>query len=433
MLLLLRLTKFRGRGFRSWSVFSILMISSGMFANACDSSRTNEFYEPVTNGDGIRYPLALSPAIWKVAGCIDPVLGTDGLIHLAYTVQLTNHTANPMTIQSFEVVDPDNKNIVTGHNKVVSILNENITSLVQPFTLPPTLDQADYSQVLAGGQTGEVYFDVTYPNLKSVPAHISHRVTVTQSSQNTPVATYTAIDEPITVGNEQPIILSPPLKGPRWFDGNGCCKQIGPHRGVMSPINGQIRPAEMFAIDFVQLDAKGRGYTGNVKDLSSYAYYGADIYAAAPGTVVEVVRDLPNTVPGANPPTTTADAASGNHVIMDVGAGHYIMYAHLIPGSPTVQVGDVVPKGYVLGKLGNSGNSSGPHLHFQVMDRPSALGANGLPFVFDHLTREATAVGTLESAEDNFNAGIPLPLNFSTAAKFDNTMPLELDLLNFKF
>lgn len=75
-----------------------------------------------------------------MAGCIDPVPGTDGLIHLAYVVQLTNHTANPMTIQSFEVVDPDNKNMVTGHNKVVSILNENITPLVQPFILPPTLD-----------------------------------------------------------------------------------------------------------------------------------------------------------------------------------------------------------------------------------------------------------------------------------------------------
>jgi murein DD-endopeptidase MepM/ murein hydrolase activator NlpD len=187
----------------------------------------------------------------------------------------------------------------------------------------------------------------------------------------------------------------------------------------------------MFSIDFVELDAKGRGYTGNVKDLSSYAYYGADIYAAAAGTVVEVVRDLPDSVPGANPTTTTADTASGNHIIMDVGAGHYIMYAHLIPGSPTVQVGEVVPKGYVLGKLGNSGNSSGPHLHFQVMDRPSSVGANGLPFVFDHMTREATVVGSLESAEDTFNAGMPLPLDFSTAGKFYKTMPLELDLLDF--
>jgi murein DD-endopeptidase MepM/ murein hydrolase activator NlpD len=433
-MLLLRLSRFGERCLRSWSAFSILIISSCMFANACDEAAgAKEFYQPVTNGDGIRYPLAISPAIWKVAGCVNPVLGTDGLIHLAYVVQLTNHTADPMTIRSFEVVDPDNKNMVTGHNKVVSILDENITSLVQPFILAPTLDQADFSQVLAGGQTGEVYFDVTYSNLKSVPAHISHRVTVTQSSEKAPTASYSAIDEPITVGDQQPIILSPPLKGPRWFDGNGCCEQIGPHRGVMSPINGQVRPAEMFAIDFVQLDAEGRGYTGNVKDLSSYAYYGAEVYAAAAGTVVEVVRDLPNAVPGANPTTTTPDTASGNHIIMDAGAGRYIMYAHLIPGSPTVQVGDVVPKGYVLGKLGNSGNSSGPHLHFQVMDRPSTLGTNGLPFVFDHMTREATVEGTLESAEETFDAGMPLPLNFSTAGKFDNTMPLELDLLDFKF
>jgi hypothetical protein len=79
-MLLLKSTKFRGRGFRTWSAFSILMISSCIFANACESARTNEFYEPVTNGDGIRYPLALSPAIWKVAGCINPVLGTDRLI-----------------------------------------------------------------------------------------------------------------------------------------------------------------------------------------------------------------------------------------------------------------------------------------------------------------------------------------------------------------
>jgi murein DD-endopeptidase MepM/ murein hydrolase activator NlpD len=86
---------------------------------------------------------------------------------------------------------------------------------------------------------------------------------------------------------------------------------------------------------------------------------------------------------------TTADAASGNHIMVDAGSGHYIMYAHLVPGSPTVQVGDVVQRGFVLGNLGNSGNST-PHLHFQVMDRPSSLGANGLPFVFDSMKRAGT-------------------------------------------
>ena len=431
-MLLLRMRRVRGGSIWRCSAFSLLMTLSCMFACACDNRpQTNEFYRPVTEGDGIRYPLALSPAIWKLSGCLEPVTGTDGLVHLAYVVQLTNHTSEPMTIQSFEVVDPDKHNAPTGDNKVVSILDENITSLVQPFILPPTLDQPDFLRSLAGGQTGEVYFDVTYPDLASVPEHISHRVTVTQSSTNAPTATYTALDEPISVSKQPPIVLSPPLKGPGWFDGNGCCKQIGPHRGVMSPINGQVRPAEGFAIDFVQLDAKGRGYTGNVQDLSSYPYYGADVYAAAAGRVVEVVRDLPNAVPGANPPTSTAATAAGNHIITDVGAGHYILYAHLIPGSPTVQVGDIVAKGVVLGKLGNSGNSSAPHLHFQVMDRPSTLGANGLPFVFDHLEREATVVGSLESAEDTFDAGKPLPLNVSNAAKLTNAMPLELDVLEF--
>jgi murein DD-endopeptidase MepM/ murein hydrolase activator NlpD len=109
------------------------------------------------------------------------------------------------------------------------------------------------------------------------------------------------------------------------------------------------------------------------------------------------------------------------------------MYAHLAPNSATVRVGDSVPTGSVLGKLGNSGNTDSPHLHFQVMDKPSPLGAHGLPFVFDHMYREATYVGTVEAENDQFLAGQPLPLDLSTARQFHNTMPLTFDLVDFKF
>jgi murein DD-endopeptidase MepM/ murein hydrolase activator NlpD len=115
-----------------------------------------------------------------------------------------------------------------------------------------------------------------------------------------------------------------------------------------------------------------------------------------------------------------------------IGGGRYIMYAHMIPGSPTVSVGDVVTTGYVLGKLGDSGNASQPHLHFQVMDRPSSLGAHGLPYVFDHMYREATYPGTVATELNDIGAGIPLLLNFSTAAYFHDTMPLTLDVVDFK-
>ncbi len=415
------------------ALFRLFVLSSILVGGVVARLVASEFYKPATNGDGIRYPLALSPAIWSVLGPIEPVSGTDGRVHLSYALQLTNHSRAPMTVRSVQVIDPDSNNEPTGTDLVVTILNQNITGQVQPFTFPLTLDKNNYTDVLDAGQGGLVFFDVTYPNLQSVPAHISHRIVVTEPAAGGSVQTFAAVDEPITLNTGEPIILSPPLKGPRWLDGNGCCREIGPHRGTISPINGELQPAEDFAIDFVQLDSQGRGHSGNVKDLKSFAFYGDPIYSAAAGTVVEVVRDLPDQTPGANPPEISAAEASGNHVIVDIGGGRYIMYAHLAPGSPTVQVGDFIQKGYVLGKLGNSGNSDSPHLHFQVMDKPSSLGAHGLPFVFDHMNREATFSGTFAAESSEFLAGTPLLLNFSTARHFDNTMPLTFDLLDFEF
>jgi murein DD-endopeptidase MepM/ murein hydrolase activator NlpD len=118
-------------------------------------------------------------------------------------------------------------------------------------------------------------------------------------------------------------------------------------------------------------------YSGPVNQLSSYAYYGVNIYCAGPGKVVEVVRDLPDEIPGATPSDITVLTAVGNHVIVQMAGKRYAMYAHLVPNSVTVQLGDSVETGQVLGKLGNSGSSSVPHLHFQVMDAPSPLTRTG--------------------------------------------------------
>jgi murein DD-endopeptidase MepM/ murein hydrolase activator NlpD len=108
------------------------------------------------------------------------------------------------------------------------------------------------------------------------------------------------------------------------------------------------------------------------------------------------------------------------------------MYAHMIPGSVTVAVGDEVPAGHVLGKLGDSGNASAPHLHFQVMDRPSALGAHGLPFVFASMDREATCIGTVNDELNDIGVGTPLQLDTSTAKHFEKKLPLTLDVLDFQ-
>jgi murein DD-endopeptidase MepM/ murein hydrolase activator NlpD len=68
-----------------------------------------------------------------------------------------------------------------------------------------------------------------------------------------------------------------------------------------------------------------------------------------------------------------------------LGGGRYAFYEHLKHGSVTVKRGDRVKRGQVIGLLGNSGSSSsGPHLHFHVADAAAALGAEGLPYVFQN-------------------------------------------------
>src|SRR5690606_30900013 len=72
----------------------------------------------------------------------------------------------------------------------------------------------------------------------------------------------------------------------------------------------------------------------------------------------------------------------GNAVVLDIGDGVYAVLAHLRRGSVRVRKGDRVRAGDVLGEVGNSGNSSEPHLHFHLMDRPRPGTAAGVPFAF---------------------------------------------------
>src|SRR5262249_48923804 len=98
--------------------------------------------------------------------------------------------------------------------------------------------------------------------------------------------------------------------------------------------------------------------------------------APADGTVAIVVDGVPeNPVPGAR----DSYNIGGNHVVLDLGGGEYAMLFHLQPGSIKVKVGDRVRAGQALGKVGNSGNSSEPHLHFQLGNRPRLVDAAALP------------------------------------------------------
>jgi murein DD-endopeptidase MepM/ murein hydrolase activator NlpD len=77
----------------------------------------------------------------------------------------------------------------------------------------------------------------------------------------------------------------------------------------------------------------------------------------------------------------------GNALMLDLGHGRHAVYDHLQPGSLRVQIGDKVRAGDVLARLGNSGNSDAPHLHFQLVDRPVHVAAEGIPYELEAFTQ----------------------------------------------
>ena len=185
-----------------------------------------------------------------------------------------------------------------------------------------------------------------------------------------------------------------------WVAFNGCCEPGGAHRATVLPVNGSLHFAQRFAIDWMQLDAEGRFVHGDPSDVRSYTSYGRDVLAIADATVLETRNDLPDQVPGKDPDPTTLslETVDGNHVVLDLGNGRYAMYAHLRPGSVVVAPGARVSRGQVIGKLGNTGNTSAPHLHFQMMDGASPLGSERIPYVLERFS--AARMGGVRDDDD---------------------------------
>jgi murein DD-endopeptidase MepM/ murein hydrolase activator NlpD len=183
-----------------------------------------------------------------------------------------------------------------------------------------------------------------------------------------------------------------PFSGTWWVAGGHEPVADVPHR---------LGPSQEFAYDFLQLGSEGRSFRTEGQTNEDYYAYGQPILAAAAGTVVAALDGIPENRPGEVPATEDmireVNLALGNHVILDHGHQEYTFYAHLQTGSVSVQAGEPVRQGKILGRCGNSGHSTEPHLHFHLMDGPQVLASLGLPLVFHDYFRGDTLVeqGTL--------------------------------------
>ena len=360
--------------------------------------------------------IALTPIVADVLAPPIPVAGSDGRRHLVYELRLGNASSVTVELRHIDVLDR-----ASGK----SLLRLDRSEIARRLSLGGR--RGEESADIRAAQFGVLFLHVALDAGTPLPRALEHRAVLRMSPPGSEL-TVTGGETPVM--NRAPIILGPPLIGAGYVAGDGCCDTIR-HVRALLPLNGRFSLAQRFAIDWVQADSTKRIVAGDSKVLANHVIYGKHVLAGAEGKVIAMRNDLPEQVPGALPANLPVDQADGNFVVLDIGGGAFVLYAHMQPGSVTVTNGAKVKRGTILGKVGNSGNTDGPHLHLHVMDGPAPLVANGLPYVHDAFTLMAVdRSGTADL--DKAATGTPLTLTPEhPPRKLRNVLPLDLSVVEF--
>lgn len=197
----------------------------------------------------------------------------------------------------------------------------------------------------------------------------------------------------------EPLIVEFPLRG-EWYSPNT--------PGTKIPSHGTNQLGSRYAYDFIQVDWERKGWPAYRTSLAKYLIFGVpldeyycwgqEVFAPCDGIIIQaeddykerartkLLSDMSNAYKNAHyfdPKKDDIQSVAGNYIIIECADNVYAGLVHLQTGSIQVSVGQRVKKGEVIGRVGHSGNSFAPHLHFQFMDSSEIATANGLPFAFE--------------------------------------------------
>ncbi len=168
-----------------------------------------------------------------------------------------------------------------------------------------------------------------------------------------------------------------------------------PFNNTWLTVNGGIDKAnshsynlfnQRYAYDFFIVDETELSYSGDRKDLNNYYCYKQDVLAVADGIVVDLKNKFSDTPIGdVGTAGCSASDIRGNHIVIKHNNQEYSVICHMLKDSFTVSVGDHVVRNQVIGKCGNSGNTSEPHIHFQIQKGKSFYLSAGIPVFFDNI------------------------------------------------
>jgi hypothetical protein len=290
----------------------------------------------------------------------------NGRWNLVYELHIQNWEDMDATITRVELVN-------AAHKSLLSFSGSDLDALFYDAGKPG-------AATLGPRRFTLVYMWLTMSDRDELSPALRHRITVKVGNPAEEVLVETL---PELIDQKSVVVIDPPLRGENWIALNGP-SNTSFHRTSILPIDGRSCIPQRFAIDWLQAYPDGNTHKGDPKDNKNYRSDGAEIHAVADGVVTEAKDGIPENIPGENSRAVpiTLETVGGNHLITVIGNGRYAVYAHMQPGSLRVKLGDHVRRGQVLGLLGNSGNSTEPHLHFHICDANSILSCEGLPYAF---------------------------------------------------
>jgi murein DD-endopeptidase MepM/ murein hydrolase activator NlpD len=290
-----------------------------------------------------------------------------GKRQLVYELHLTNFANQSLSLKRIEVLD-------SAGAVLSDIRDSELTGIIGRVDHPvATADKA----LIPPGVRALAYLSVPLGMLGAPPISLRHRIEylVPETSDRLSVqgAAFTVSTEPL-------VSVGPPLRGGPWVAIYDASWERG-HRRVPYAVQGSVHIPGRFAIDWMKVDKSGKYFDWDGSKVGDWYGYGAEVLAVADSVVAATRDSVPESAMLVkNPARIEPEYASGNYIALDLGASHYAFYEHLKPGSIRVKAGDHVRRGSVIGLLGYTGESTGPHLHFHISDNNSPLNAEGLPY-----------------------------------------------------
>jgi murein DD-endopeptidase len=304
---------------------------------------------------------------------------------LVYELHLTNFDVVPLTLKRISIFAARENS-----DPLATLEGEKLSTAMIRIGAPMMMSGGSSagggnSRTLDPGGRNVVFLWIDLPANQSVPANLRHQLVFSSTPAGTDKPGDATLEDFSVAVDQSPVpVLSPPFDGGIWLAGDGPTNSSDHRRGIFA-IGGHIYSPERFAIDWVKVGPNGDSRHDGTSKNENWWGWQEPVLAVADGEITGVVDEYPDNTPRVLPPATL-DNIAGNHIVLQIARDRFVTYAHLQQGSIKVRMGDHVHRGEVLALLGNSGNTTGAHLHLQVTDRNSVLQSQGVPFVFAAFT-----------------------------------------------